>query len=388
MWRWDQGRLLYFQFDVLRRIAKVLVKFDNVEITKCESLFRDTLLSETGMPFLPSHYTIKRNYSRVFQCSFLANFGGSRLIVTDFCRDLAKENGKMNSVDDYLLNYIPKFRFPFPAFDNYNDAEERVYPFCAILKYLLSRIEAGNEAKASIDDIFAYVIANNCTGFEDIDYYKSLSPQNYDYTDTERRQLREMIVFISQLSILKVYDDHLHLDIINENARNQLIKDFLNPDNRTPKKDRIEEFYEMTSIARTIVVPAFEVFTVEPDDIAFIEGNRKRVEHFRVERSGLLRKYYRKVNPKPYCCACGTDMTRRYPWTDYLLELHHLLPLSSSVAISNKGTSLEDIVGLCPSCHRAVHIYYRRWLKANDQSDFRNKAEAHEVYVQATREIA
>lgn len=29
MWRWDQGRLLYFQFDVLRDIAKTLVKFDN-----------------------------------------------------------------------------------------------------------------------------------------------------------------------------------------------------------------------------------------------------------------------------------------------------------------------------------------------------------------------
>lgn len=35
MWRWDQGRLLYFQFDVLRDIAKTLVKFDN-----CCSYFR------------------------------------------------------------------------------------------------------------------------------------------------------------------------------------------------------------------------------------------------------------------------------------------------------------------------------------------------------------
>ena len=32
MWRWDQGRLLYFQFDVLRDIAKTLVKFDNADI--------------------------------------------------------------------------------------------------------------------------------------------------------------------------------------------------------------------------------------------------------------------------------------------------------------------------------------------------------------------
>ena len=74
MWRWDQGRLLYFQFDVLRDIAKTLVKFDNADISKCENLFRQTLVTETGMPFLPDYYTVKRNYSRVFQCSFLAKY--------------------------------------------------------------------------------------------------------------------------------------------------------------------------------------------------------------------------------------------------------------------------------------------------------------------------
>lgn len=106
MWRWDQGRLLYFQFDVLKEIAKVLVKFDNIEVSGCEDLFRNTLVQETGMPFLPANYTVKRNYSRVFQCSFLANFMGNKLVVTDICRDIADDNGKIKSVDDYLLNYI------------------------------------------------------------------------------------------------------------------------------------------------------------------------------------------------------------------------------------------------------------------------------------------
>lgn len=142
------------------------------------------------------------------------------------------------------------------------------------------------------------------------------------------------------------------------------------------------------NLFRQIVVPTFEVFTSEPSDIEFIEGNRKRVEHFRVERSGLLKKYYKKVNPNPVCCACGADMSKRYPWTDYMLDIHHLLPLSSAVAISSSGTSLADIVGLCPSCHRAVHMYYRKWLRANEQADFKSKQEAHDVFVQATKEIA
>ena len=31
-WRWDQGRVLYFQFDVIKEIAKVLAKFENKNI--------------------------------------------------------------------------------------------------------------------------------------------------------------------------------------------------------------------------------------------------------------------------------------------------------------------------------------------------------------------
>lgn len=388
MWRWDQGRLLYFQYDVLKEIAKVLVKFDNVDVSKCEKLFRKTLEDETGMPFLPSHYTIKRNYSRVFQCSFLANFIDNKLLVSDICRELAKDDGEINSVDDYLFNYISKFRFPFPAFDNYNATEQRVYPFCAIIKFILSRTLLGKEAKASLDDIFEYIISNNCTGCEDLDFYKNLLPRTYTDTETERRQLREMVIFISQLSILKVYDGFLYLDAIDNNARNEVITKFLNPEIRTPENDRIKEFFEMTSISKKIVVPTFEVFTSNPADIEFIEGDKKRVEHFRVERSGLLRRYYRKINPVPLCCACGGNMNTRYPWADYLLEIHHLLPLSSTVAISGKGTSLADIVGLCPSCHRAIHMYYKKWLKVNNQSDFKSRQEAHDVFIQATTEIA
>ncbi len=388
MWRWDQGRLLYFQFDVLKEIAKALVKFDNTDLSKCEDLFRNILVNDTGMPFLPSHYTIKRNYSRVFQCSFLANFHKNKLIVTDFCKDLAQDNGTIKCVDDYLFNYIVRFRFPFPAFDNYNTTEPRIYPFCAIIKFLLSKIQSGEEAKASLDDIFNYIISNNCTGLEDLDFYNNLLPKKYNYTETERRQLREMIIFISQLSILKVYDGYLYLDDIDKNAQNEVLNEFLNPEIRLPKNDRLEEFFEMTSTTRKIVIPAFELFTADPTDIEFMEGDRKRVEHFRVERSGLLRKYYRQMNPVPHCCACGIDMNIRYPWTDYMLEIHHLLPLSSTVAISNKGTSLADIVGLCPSCHRAVHIYYKKWLKLNNQTDFKSRQEAYDVFVEATMEIA
>lgn len=388
MWRWDQGRLLYFQFDVLKKIAKVLVKFENADISVCQDIFRVALVRDTGMPFLPDHYTVKRNYSRVFQCSFLGTFMGDRLVVTDICHELASDDGQIKNVDDYLFNYIGKFCFPFPAFDNYNSADQRVYPFCAIIKYLIALHDKGLEGRVTLDDIFNFIIGNNCTGFEDIDFYKGLLPSEYAYTDTERRQLREMVVFVSQLSFLQVYNGYLYLDEIGENAKEELLARFLKPENHFPKGDRLEEFLEMTSIGAKIVIPTFEVFAIEPADVEFIEGSRKRVEHFRVERSSLLRKYYKQTNPAPICCACEVDMNSRYPWTEYMLDIHHLLPLASAVAISAKGTSLADIVGLCPSCHRAVHMYYRKWLKSNDQEDFTSKQEAHDVYIRTIKEIA
>ncbi|NLB81026.1 MAG: HNH endonuclease, partial [Clostridiaceae bacterium] len=376
MWRWDQGRLLYFQFDVLRDIASVLIKFDGVQIEECEAVFRSELMSKTGMPFAPNHYTVLRNYKRVFECAFLATVSNGKLLISDFCRELAKEDGEFNNVDDFLLSYINRFRFPFPAFNAYNASDERIYPFCAIIKFLISLFQRGIQAKISLDDIFALIIANNCTGYEDLTFYNQLKPKAYAATDTEKRQLREMVIFLSQLSALKVYDACLWLDITSQNAINELYEKFLTPLDRDPKENRTEEFMSLTKISNEIVLPTIEIFTSESADIEFIEGKRKRLEHFRVDRSPLLRKYYREVNRQPICSMCQMDVSEKYPWTDYMLDIHHLLPLASSLAITTRGTSLQDIVGLCPTCHRSIHIYYTKWLRANGQDAFRSRTEA------------
>ena len=47
----------------------------------------------------------------------------------------------------------------------------------------------------------------------------------YNYTDTERRHLREMVIFIRQLSVLKVYDGFLYLDEISDGAKDEMNKE-------------------------------------------------------------------------------------------------------------------------------------------------------------------
>ena len=84
---------------------------------------------------------------------------------------------------------------------------------------------------------------------------------------------------------------------------------------------------------------------------------------------------------------CYMDTHRIYPWADRLIELHHLLPLADPVGVSLKSTSLNDLVGLCPSCHRATHKFYSRWLTERRVLDFVDKNEAAAVYSEAKAEV-
>jgi hypothetical protein len=86
-WRWDQGRLTYFQYENLKSIAHTLIRLEGVEINQKDvDPLRSELESFTGLPFAPSTYRVWRNYKRVFECSFLGTNLNDRLYVTDFCK--------------------------------------------------------------------------------------------------------------------------------------------------------------------------------------------------------------------------------------------------------------------------------------------------------------
>lgn len=399
-WRWDQGRILYFQFDVLKEIARVLVKYDDKNINDnqiAKDLKRD-LITSSGLPFLPENYKVYRNYARVFQCALLATTKGrSILAVSDICKELAKDNSIFESADDYLLEVINRFRFPFPAFQEYQKVETSIYPFCAILKFLIAKMEKGDEPSLSVSEIGSYIIGNQCTGMEDIDFYKNLQPTTYDLSGDNRRQVREMIVFIGQLSFMKIFDKKVFLDILDKDEANVLLTQLIKPIEKVGFDDKADEFISLTSIKHSLIIPGHtsHVTTsgiLSPNanisDIEFVEGRRKRVHHLRIERSPMLRRIYIQMHPEPVCDACKSNIKEKYPWTDYMLDLHHLLPLSSVIRTLETGTSLSDMVGLCPSCHRAIHSYYSKWLKDNSIEDFRSKKEAMEVYLNAVNEIS
>ena len=85
-WRWDQGRLTYFQFENIKLIAQCLEKLEGADINQEPDPLRAGLMASTGLPFSPSHYKVWRNYKRVFECAFLASNIDNHLYVSDFCR--------------------------------------------------------------------------------------------------------------------------------------------------------------------------------------------------------------------------------------------------------------------------------------------------------------
>lgn len=193
-----------------------------------------------------------------------------------------------------------------------------------------------------------------------------------------------MMQVLSQFSFLKWANKSLFLD--NTFDLRGFLKS-LEPFSLPPATERAKEFVNVTKLMN--VPRPFSLFqSIEtPQDLLFTEGSRTRITHLKIERSPLLRKLFFENTRHVYCDMCGLHPRIKYPWTDNLLEIHHLLPLSSGLALTNSGTSLKDIVPLCPNCHRSVHLYYKRWLNQNQMKDFTGKNEAEAVYQEAKQKV-
>lgn len=380
-WRWDQGRLDYFKFDNLSEIARVLCQLDGVMLNSSFDLLREPLETATELPFSPSHYKVWRNYARVFQCAMLATGANGKLVVSDVCKKLGNKPSLLTS-DQYLNFVFSHFTLPFPAFDDYAPSAPVTYPFVAIVKFLISRPNMG----ASLADVFSYVIGNQCTGLEDVGHYLKLKPQQRRPIGDEERQVREMLVFMGQSSFLKWFDRNLFLDSSDVSG----ILKAIAPSVRENRKSIVaEEFLAMTSTGSETSRKKLEISLADRgvSAMGFKEGMREFGSHGKLERSPLVRKYYFIAHPELICDACSVNTKVRYPWTDNILELHHLLPLSATLNVNGTTTLLEDLVPLCPSCHKSIHAYYRLKLREWGVADFGSKKMAKDVYKMAKMEI-
>lgn len=381
-WRWDQGRLPYFQFENICRMANVLCGIDGISLRTREDLLRRPLETYTELPFAPAHYKVWRNYARVFQCAMLATEIDGKLIVTDVCRRLT--SNAPFTPDEYLNFVFSHFRLPYPAFNDYDAGLTPAYPFVAILKFMIAR----QGRPVTLDDVFRFVIGNDCTGTESISYYKSLMPTPRLPLGDEQRQVREMLVFMGQASYIRWFDRHLYLDTENFDAILSATTPYASP---TRNPDPGKEFFLLTSLK---AYPSLENFEIElsernVSEFAVREGKRAFASHSKIERSPLLRERFFRLHQDAACDACHLHPRDKYPWLDShnILELHHILPLSATLNVNGTTTTLDDLRPLCPTCHRSIHIFYKNKLNEWDLPDFSSKKMATDVYELAKRTI-
>jgi 5-methylcytosine-specific restriction endonuclease McrA len=379
-WRWDQGRLDYFRFDNIQKIASCLLELEGVRLDRRDPL-RELLESRTRLPFSPPHYTVWRNYARTFRCALLATEIRNQLRTTDICSRLV--GGDIIVADEYFTLLIQRFYLPFPAFADYSNTARRQYPMCAVVRYLLAKAISGREASATLEEIFSHVIGNECVGNEPLDFYSRLTPTDRTPFGDEERQVREMLIFLSQFSYLNWSRGRFGLDISSEALENiRILEMDLKPHMVDRSANKGTEIIKLGTLKAGIHITLPE--RESESDIIFTEGKRIRSNHLRIERNRKVRREFFERLEQPYRCdVCGRSVNEYYPWITNLLQIHHILPLSSPLIVELEGTNLSKLVALCPNCHDAIHRYYRDWLRSKGQEDFQSEEESRQVYEDA-----
>jgi hypothetical protein len=98
-----------------------------------------------------------------------------------------------------------------------------------------------------------------------------------------------------------------------------------------------------------------------PNKKKFREGRQMMVAHLQKERNEALIKQVKAGRPW-VCEVCSLDFGAKYGIR--YVEAHHKEPLQK--ATSERHSTVDDIVLVCPNCHRAVHKY----MALNDKELF------------------
>ena len=389
MWSWDQGRIAYFQYDTLRVIAKFATQND------LKTAAGATIRSQTGLEFLPAGYEPWRNYARAFKLCLLVHEEEGRAAPTDVAKILSQDAAV--TCDEYLHFLAEATTDPSPAMRAWEQHTDVRHPLCFALRYALAKASVFNEDSTPINEIIGAYISSQLTGGEDqADFVKLLSGRSAYQQFAEARgqtairQARESILFLCQISYLHCDRNEITVSLSAEDSMH--IFDEIRPVGEPREPDGEREIQRLASLFRDGSTHDFfdyQATTVSNElDNGFAEGNKIKKAHTIIERSSRLRRLFLNSNPTTKCDACLVDTKAKYPWTERVLDIHHMLPLSSGTRVdSNTGTLLVDLVPICPTCHRSIHRFYEQYLRDAGKSDFGDKEEAKAVYESAKNKI-
>ncbi len=386
MWNWDQGRMKYFQYPALREVAKFVTS------QQWERADSTLIREETGLPFAaPNTHTPWRNYARIFKLCLLLSEKDGVAIPTPVAKIIA-DTGAV-SCDEYLHFLVSATTDPSPALIGWKavqKGQEVRYPLCFALKYILAKVAGLNEPITPIYEVIGAYIDSGFSGAEDDMAFLGLMHKRTAYEQigkkADPRQARESIKFISQISYLHSDGNNIITTLSQEGASE--IFSEINPVSGPYEVDGDAEIQRRASFFKD--GSEYDFFDYESSTISnviesgFSEGSKVKKTHIVIERNSKLRELFFARRPTTVCDACSMDTNKKYPWASSVLDLHHILPLSSGTRVDSKsGTILSDLMPVCPTCHRAIHRFYDGHLKAKTRKDFLNEEEARATYAQA-----
>ncbi len=228
-------------------------------------------------------------------------------------------------------------------------------------------------------------------GTESVEQYVELIDTERDYRYISQfRQASESIKFLCQLSYLHTSKNDIFATLDPNDAAD--IFEAIEPIDGSPLPDGDAEIQRIASCFRHGTL--HDIFDYphtalsDASSSGFIEGSRAKKSHMVIERNASLRTLFFEMQPTSTCEACEVDTHTKYPWTERVLDLHHLLPLASGTRVDSRlGTLLEDLRAICPTCHRSIHRFYDAYLGDKGRSDFLDKEEAVLAYNQARDSI-
>lgn len=299
---------------------------------------------------------------------------------------LLADDGKVTS-DEYFHWWAQAFTDPAPSYQEWTPTGSPRFPLLFTLKFLLARAAKGEQVTTYAQIIGAYE-KSGFDGEEDQTAFLNIALKPWSKVNaSEDRQARESIQVLSQISYLSATQIDVTTSLDTDDALD--IFESLAAVRGNQKYDSEEEILRVAADFEGSVAGLELDYSKSVLDQAvesgFLEGTRVEKTHIRLERNANVRKAFFALNPSSSCHLCERDTATEYPWTDRVLDVHHLLPLCSGTRSTTGGTVLTDLVALCPTCHRAVHRFYAKWLKDMGKKDFQDTNEAREAY-EAARE--
>ncbi|MGQ0541709.1 MAG: HNH endonuclease [Blastocatellia bacterium] len=343
MWHWDQGHLPYFQFDALRQIASF------VEENDFKLAERDELYAATGLRFAgPSTHNPWRQYSRVLKRCLLVSEVNGVAWPTPVARLLSQPG--VVTCDEYFHFIVRCFTEPSPASANWRYNAAFRYPLLFALKYVLTKVSINQGNVATLDEIIGAYRISEFLGSETDEDFIGVVNNNTDYetagqnaTDNLRRQARESLKVIAQISYLHTSGNNMFASLNAADAR-EIFHD-LTPVLGPHASDRDTEIQRLAGLFQDGFTDiSFDYPHTVIEDVVesgFQEGNKVKKTHLTIERNSGLRREFFLLRPTSVCDVCSLNTANTYPWTERIIDLHHLLPLSSGTRVEVTGTTLR-----------------------------------------------